>query len=426
MRRTLAVARWEFLQNLKSKTFLIATFATPLFSLGLIALVIFITRAAAGDGEVRVAVLDRAGIWSELQSRLNGSNYRLIAVSGSETELPARMQQGEFDGYLVVEADFFASRQARYVPKPRGGGLRITVGGVGSSDAPRLVREALSQILLARAMQDAGLSADQAKQLSQGVQIISVAAAPEAAVEQMKAGITVGAGFAIILLLLFITMNSISWIMYGVISEKRSRVVEILLSSVTANDLMSGKILGLGGLALVQAAIWAIVGLTVIFVGGPYVGLPTAAIGLAVLPLLAWEKILLYFVYFVLGYLLLAALTASLSATLSDDLQSASSFGMSLVFLPPILPLMLFSLVFERPDHILLKIVSFFPPATPGMMILRTAVGSVPWWEILLSLIVLALGTYGMMRLAGKIFRVGILMYGKSPNLKELWRWARS
>lgn len=424
MKRTLAVARWEFLQNLKSKTFLIATFATPLFSLGLMALVIFITRAAASGGEIQLAVLDRAGIWGELQSRLNGSNYRLVAITGSEVELPARMQRGEFDGYLVVEADFFESRQARYVPKPREG-LRINVRELESPSAPRVVREALSQILLARALQDAGLPAEQAKQLGQGVQIV-VAAAPEAAVEQMKAGITVGAGFAIILLLLLITMNSISWIMYGVISEKRNRVVEILLSSVTANDLMSGKIWGLGGLALVQAAIWAVVGLVVIFVGGPYVGLPTAAIGLAILPLLAWEKILLYFVYFALGYLLLAALTAAISATLSDDLQSASSLGMSLVFLPPILPLMLFSLVLERPDHIALKIVSFFPPATPGMMILRTAVGTVPWWEILLSLIVLALGTYGMMRLAGKIFRVGILMYGKSPNLREMWKWARS
>ncbi|MCS7274244.1 MAG: ABC transporter permease, partial [Candidatus Bipolaricaulota bacterium] len=125
-------------------------------------------------------------------------------------------------------------------------------------------------------------------------------------------------------------------------------------------------------------------------------------------------------------YLLLAALSAALSAIMSDDLQSASSFGFSLVFIPPILPLMLFSLVLEKPDHVILKIVSFFPPATPGMMILRTAVGDVPWWEVFLSLIVLGLGTYGAMRLAGKIFKTGILMYGKSPTLRELWRWVKT
>jgi ABC-2 type transport system permease protein len=424
VKRTLAVARWEFLQNLKSRSFLIATFATPLFSLGLVALVIWIARAAGSEGETQLAVVDRAGIFAELHERLQGSGYRLTTFTGPEVELPARMQQGEFDGYLVIESDFYESRQARYVPKPREG-FRINVQELESPSAPRAVREALSQTLLARALQDAGLSAEQAVQLSKGVHIL-VSPAPEAAAEQLKAGLTIGIGMALLMLLLFITMNSISWIMYGVISEKRNRVVELVLSSIRAYDLMSGKILGLGGLALVQAFIWAIVGLTLIFVGGPYIGLPTSAISLAILPFLSWEKMLLYLGYFVLGYLLLAAITAAVSATLSDDLQSASSLGMSLVFLPPILPLMLFTLVLKNPDHIALKIVSFFPPSIPGMMILRTAVSSVPWWEILLSLIVLALATYGMMRLAGKIFQVGILMYGKSPTLRELWRWTRN
>jgi ABC-2 type transport system permease protein len=419
-----AVARWEFVQNLKSKAFMIATFAAPLFSLGLIALVIWIARAAEQGGATRLAVLDRAGIFAELSERLRGSDYAVVLFTGSEAELPARMQRGEFDGYLVIESDFFQTRQARYVPKSREG-LGLNIRELQSQGVPRPVRDALSRILLEHGLQEAGLPPEQAAEISQGVQI-TVQAAPEAAREQLKAGITIGVGFVIILLLLFITINSITWIMYGVISEKRNRVVELVLSSIRAHELMTGKILGLGGLALVQAVIWAIVGLVIIFVGGPYVGLPTSVISLAILPFLAWEKILLYLAYFVLGYLFLASLTAALSATLSDDLQSASSFGMSLVFLPPILPLMLFSLVLENPDHIALKIISFFPPSTPGMMILRTAVSAVPWWEVLLSVLVLALATYGMMRLAGKIFQVGILMYGKSPTLRELWRWARS
>lgn len=420
----LTVARWEFLQNLKSKAFLIATFATPLFSLSLIAVVIWIARVAERGGAVQLAVVDRAGVFTELSERLGGSEYRLVLFRGSEAELPARMQKGEFDGYLVIESDFFETRQARYVPKTREG-FNINIRELQSQSVPRPVRDALSQIVLAHSLREVGLPPEKAAELSQGVQI-TVQAAPEAATEQLKAGVTVGVGFVIIMLLLFITMNSITWILYGVISEKRNRVVELVLSSIRAHELMMGKIVGLGGLALVQAFIWAVVGLTIIFIGGPYVGLPTSVISLAILPFLAWEKILLYLAYFVLGYLFLASLTAAVSATLSDDLQSASSFGMSLVFLPPILPLMLFSLVLSNPDHIALKIISFFPPSTPGMMILRTAVSAVPWWEVLFSVVVLALATYGMMRLAGKIFQIGILMYGKSPTLRELWRWARS
>ncbi len=420
----LTVARWEFLQNLKNKAFLIATFATPLFSLSLIALVIWIARVAERSEAVQLAVVDRAGVFTELSERLGGSEYRLVLFTGSEAELPARMQQGEFDGYLVIESDFLETRQARYVPKTRQG-VNINIRELQSQSVPRPVRDALSQIVLAHSLREAGLPPEKATELSQGVQI-TVQAAPEAATEQLKAGVTVGVGFVIIMLLFFITMNSITWIMYGVISEKRNRVVELVLSSIRAHELMTGKIIGLGGLALVQAFIWAVVGLTIIFMGGPYVGLPTSVISLAILPFLAWEKILLYLAYFVLGYLFLASLTAAVSATLSDDLQSASSLGISLVFLPPILPLMLFSLVLSNPDHIALKIISFFPPSTPGMMILRTAVSAVPWWEVLSSVVVLALATYGMMRLAGKIFQIGILMYGKSPTLRELWRWARS
>lgn len=423
MKQTLTVAHWEFVQNLKSKAFVIATFAAPLFSLGLIALVIWIASAAERGEATQIAVLDRAGVFTELSERLQGSEYRTVLFTGLEAELPARMQRGEFDGYLVIESDFFQTRQARYVPKPREG-LRLNIQELQSRGVPRPVRDALSQILLACGLREAGLPPERAAELSQGAQI-TVQAAPEAAIEQLKAGVTVGVGFVIILLLLFITMNSISWIMYGVISEKRNRVVELVLSSIQAHELMTGKILGLGGLALVQAFIWAVVGLTIIFVGAPYIGLPTSVISLAILPFLAWEKILLYLAYFVLGYLFLAAMTAAVSATLSDDLQSASSFGISLVFLPPFLPLMLSSLVLINPDHITLKIISFFPPSTPGMMILRMAVSSVPWWEILLSVLVLALATYGMMRLAGKIFQVGILMYGKSPTLRELWRWVK-
>jgi ABC-2 type transport system permease protein len=423
MKTMWTVARWEFIQNLKSKAFLIATVVTPLFSLSLIALVIVIARAAERSPEARLAVIDRAGVFAELSEQLRGSDYKIVPFNGSESELPARMQRGEFDGYLVIEWDFFESHQARYVPKPRQA-LGINIQELRSQGVPRPVRDALSQILLRYELQQLGLPLERAAQLSQGVQI-TVQAAPEAATEQLRAGITIGVGFVIILLLLFITMNSITWIMYGVISEKRNRVVELVLSSIHARDLMAGKIVGLGGLALLQAFIWAVVGLTIIFIGGPSVGLPTSVISLAILPFLAWEKILLYLVYFVLGYLFLASLTAAVSATLSDDLQSASSLGMSLVFLPPILPLMLFSLVLSSPDHIALRIISFFPPSTPGMMILRTAVSTVPWWEILLSVIVLALATYGMMCLAGKIFQIGILMYGKSPTLKELWRWVR-
>jgi ABC-type Na+ efflux pump permease subunit len=151
------VARWEFVQNLKSKAFLIATFVAPIFSLSLIALVIVIARTAERSPETRLAVIDRAGVFAELSEQLRGSDYKIVLFNSSESELPARMQRGEFDGYLVIESDFFETRQARYVPKSRQG-LGINIQELRSQGVPRPVREALSQIVLRHELQQLGLS----------------------------------------------------------------------------------------------------------------------------------------------------------------------------------------------------------------------------------------------------------------------------
>jgi ABC-2 type transport system ATP-binding protein len=150
------VARWEFVQNLKSKAFLIATFVAPIFSLSLIALVIVIARTAERSPETRLAVIDRAGVFAELSEQLRGSDYKIVLFNSSESELPARMQRGEFDGYLVIESDFFETRQARYVPKSRQT-LGINIQELRSQGVPRPVREALSQILLRYELQQLGL-----------------------------------------------------------------------------------------------------------------------------------------------------------------------------------------------------------------------------------------------------------------------------
>jgi ABC-2 type transport system permease protein len=418
------MARWEFLQNLKNKLFIIVTFVSPLITLGLIGLVLWIANAARSSEQI-IALVDHAGIRQEVETYLDHNGYRLQATQETESVLAKKLQKGEFDGILIVENDFFVTLSARYVPKPRSFFSAVMKGDSNIVAAPRPLTDALTRVALTHNLQGAGLNSPEVTRLTQGVQI-NVATSSESVQEQLSGGITLMVAFAVILLLQMITANSQTWILTSIMREKRNRIVEILLSSISANAMMSGKILGLGTLAFLQAAIWASVGLTVIFVSGPYWGLPTGAIAAAFLSFLAWDKVVLYLVYFVLGYFLLAALCAAVSATTSDDPASASQLNMALVFLPPILPLVLFSLVIEKPDHLALRLISLFPPATPGMMILRTSVGSVPWWEILLTLVLLAVSTWGMLRFAGKIFRTGILMYGKSAGFRELWRWARS
>ena len=205
--------------------------------------------------------------------------------------------------------------------------------------------------------------------------------------------------------------------MYGVMKEKQSRVVEMMLSSVSAWDLMAGKVIGLGLAGLLQVIVWAA---TAYFVAGRF--LP---ISLSSLTLTHW---ITYPLYFCLGYLFIASIYAAVGAAIKD-IHSGGSIGLAGIV--PYIPMMFAAFIIQKPDTLLVRVAGFIPPFVPGVMLLRigaTPVMSegmrfVPAWEIGLSLASLALGTLLMMRFATKVFEVGMLMTGKSASLRELWRW---
>jgi len=207
--------------------------------------------------------------------------------------------------------------------------------------------------------------------------------------------------------------------MYAIIKEKQSRVVELMLSSVSAWDLMAGKIIGLGMGGLIQVITWAA---TAYFVANRFAPFPLSS-----LTLVHWVTFPLYFI---LGYLLIASMFATVGAAIKD-IHSGGAVG--LIGMIPYLPMVFAAAIIKNPDMTWLRIAGFFPPFTPGIMMLRigaTPVVSegtrfVPTWEISLSLVTLALGAFLMMRFATKVFHVGMLMYGKSASFRELWKWGR-
>jgi len=207
--------------------------------------------------------------------------------------------------------------------------------------------------------------------------------------------------------------------MYGVMKEKQSRVVEMMLSSVSAWELVCGKLIGLGLAGLIQVLVWA----TLAYVGASQF-LP---VSLAALTLVHW---ITYPFYFVLGYLFIGSIFGTVGAAIKD-IHSGGAIGFAGII--PYLPMMFTALIVQKPDTLWVRIAGFIPPFVPGVMLLRigaTPLASegtrfVPAWEIALSLASLALGTLLMMRFATRIFEVGMLMTGKSASLRELWRWGR-
>ena len=196
----------------------------------------------------------------------------------------------------------------------------------------------------------------------------------------------------------------------AVLEERSNRVIEVLLSSVSYNDLMTGKILGLGLLGLTQSVIYLVISSLV----GSY---------FQVQILTAWIT-LLFLVYFILGYLFYAAFYIGVGA-LFDSEQEAQQ-AIQIFSILAIIPVMLWSLVIENPDSTIVNVLCYLPPVTPFFMLIKIALNETSVSQIIGTLAVLGVSTYGVMRMAAKVFKTGILLYGKRMTLPEIMRWIKA
>jgi ABC-2 type transport system permease protein len=196
----------------------------------------------------------------------------------------------------------------------------------------------------------------------------------------------------------------------SVLEEKSNRIIEVLVSSCTPSELMAGKMLGLSAMSLTQAGFWAIMALAVL-----------ARVGRDALP--PAEQLLLMVVYFVLGYLFYSAVFIALGTPVTTEQEAQQINGYLVLFV--ILPVALVLPVMEHPTADWVKALTFIPLLTPTFMALRIPVQMPSTAEIVGSAVVLAISTYFMMIVAGRIFRVAILATGKRPSLAELVRWVR-
>jgi ABC-2 type transport system permease protein len=203
-------------------------------------------------------------------------------------------------------------------------------------------------------------------------------------------------------------------VMTSVIEEKTSRVVEVMVSSISSGRLFAGKLLGVGAAGLTQSLIWAGV-LAVIGLSGSLGGvrLPEAS------PLVLAALV----VYFLLGYFFYAALFAGIGSAVNTP-QEAQTLVFP-VFAPLVVGTLCFPLVLQSPDGTLSTVLSLLPPLTPLLMFLRITVLTPPWWQIGLSVLLTGLAIAAVVWLAARVHRVGILMYGKRPTFPEIMRWVR-
>ncbi|MEO5817787.1 MAG: ABC transporter permease [Gemmatimonadaceae bacterium] len=438
MRKLGVVFRREYLERVRSKWFLIGTLLGPVF----VALVTVVptwmsVRQRPGDDLTNIVILDATGTGLGARiSRTLGEKYRAVPAPKTKTLEPERLAvaedsavnavvRKEINGFLVLDSNTVANKYVRYVGR-NAGSVSDVEGLMGS-----VRQQVLAQRLEHEGLDPARVTALTGDRLETRKERIGDKG-------REKGGGLGNLAFAYIVafLLYFMIVLYGQQILRGVMEEKTTRVAEVVVSSVSTDTLLAGKILGVGLVAITQVLAW--VGLTIgmlLYLAPilfdkmtPDVGaataaarnLPTDAITSA-LPTLGTSIIIL--AYFVLGFIFYSALFAAVGAMVSsqEDVQQASMPVMlmlvsSVIFMGPIL---------TNPGSPLARIMSLIPFSAPILMPLRMSLIGVPWYELAGSLGGVVLACLASIWLSARIYRVGLLMYGKRPSFKELARWVR-
>ena len=282
-----------------------------------------------------------------------------------------------------------------------------------------LLERSLSSVVRQYRLESAGYDVAEISGLVRGIDLVTVRVSEEGSHEEEAASGIVLAYMLFFLLYIVLLMYG-QQVMNGVLEEKSSRIVEVIISTTRPFDLMMGKLAGIGLVALSQLTIWmaAMVAVTLPGVVAAVAWLPKDD-----MPSFSAGLLIHFFLHFLMGFFLFSTFYASVGAAF-NNLQEAQQFaGVLAVFL--VAPMLLFWMVLNDPDSTLSVVTSLIPVFTPLLMLLRIAVKEPPFWQILLGYVLTTGFTVLMIALCARIYRVGILMYGKKPTIKELWRWVR-
>jgi ABC-2 type transport system permease protein len=427
MARIWTVLRREYLSRVKTKGFVIGTILMPLLMLAIFvvpALLIFIKS----DKPKQIVVIDQTGeIFDSLYAALNEKNeagqrlynftkYEIEAdkLGAEKDSLSARVDKGELDGYIIIPPAVFANGAAEYYGK-----------NVSNERENEEIEDIISDTVTEKRIQRSGLNAERVHKMVRPIRLNTFRV--KAGGEEEK---DPGFSFAIAYFLGFFIYIAMfiygAIVMRSVIEEKTSRVVESVVSSVKPFYLMAGKIFGVGAVGLTQFLIWALaMGLLSLYglqLAGLFVSDPSRMQSLE-LPAVSFTVLSFFVLFFVLGYFLYSTIYAGIGAMVNSE-QESQQFLIP-VGLLIVVPIMIMTYIITNPSSQTAVIMSLVPFFAPIIMLARIAVEAPPFWQIAASVILMLATIIGMIWIVGRIYRVGVLMYGKRPTLPEIIRWIR-
>lgn len=419
MNKVWIIAKREYLFNVRRAGFLIFTFGVPLIAILILLGGAFFSGAIGGFFEQQFAatrsdskpigIVDQAAIVEPLLPAY-AEKYHLLA---SQDDGEAALRAKEISALALIASDYIETGKVTVVRAGEDGGIS-SINPVDSDEMATFLRAHLLRNRLDTPLR---------QRVLEPYAPVHSTLQPQGAEERSEAAAVgnVMFGYAFGILLGIAVFTSAGYLLQGVARDKTDRIVEILLSSVSARQLLAGKVLGLGALGLTQLAIWLGTLLLLAVVGTTSLGIAPATFQF----LFARPEFLLFdILYFVLGFLLYALLMGSVGALGTSQQESQQMAGI-FTFLA-VIPFMLGSLFLSNPNALLVRILSWFPITAPTAMLLRLPLTpTLPWIDIVISLVVVVTTIALAIWAGGKVFRLGLLIYGQRPTIGRVWRALR-
>lgn len=438
MNKIWLIIKREYLTRVKKKSFIIMTILGPLLMAAVIIAPVVI--ASWSDETKTVGIVDESGFFSEAFKDNDKLKFKNLNLDINEAKEQRERIGCEIILYIPKPAYIYPQTIFLYSEKSIGLSNKAYINNTINNDLREL------------RLKDAGVSQEviETAKTSIGVRSITLS---EGGKEQERSGeLEFALGMVLGIMIYFFIFLFGTQVMRGVIEEKTSRIVEVIISSVKPFQLMMGKIIGIALVGLTQFSLWVLLTAGIVFaaqgmfsseidqiknqqmvqtgqVMDPSSSVQvdrnfdkTAEVFQAIMSINYLAIILSFVFYFLFGYLLYAALFASIGSAVDNDADT-QQFVLP-VTVPLIISIASLQFIANNPDGPASFWLSIIPFTSPVAMMVRIPFG-VPWWEVALSMSLLVIGFLATTWFAGKIYRTGILMYGKKPSYKELWKWLK-
>lgn len=420
MTDALLIAQREYLQRIRSKAFLFTTLAFPLLMAVIVGGGFFASSSGEAPGARTLVIASNDQQLAEsVKANLESTGDPLYQVdvmapvpAAAREELAHAVQSRRYDGLLWLDVEPGKIQPQAYYESRR--------EAEGSSAA--LLENAIGLAVARRALAVQGLSQEAIAQAVQPVELQTIHLQSRG-----RSSLLSYAGPYMMALMLYFAV-----IYYGmnvarsVVQEKTSRVFEVLLATTRPQSLMAGKLLGVGAVGLTQIAIWVALGL--LWAGSAVAssamtGFAAAGKGSLATLGITFSQTAFFVLFFLLGFLFYSAVAAAFGACLDSE-HEIQQFSFIIV-LPMVACLVLTPFILDNPNGTTSIVLSLLPPCTPIVMFLRLSTQPTPAWQLWLSLVLMVASIWGVLWIAARIYRIGILMYGKRPTLPEIVRWLR-